>query len=186
MRYLTKQRRTLLILIAITAYILPVRAQDNLRRYIQMNLSGDYKHINYPDGTAASIGYAASIEYIDNHFLIAAGFENGIRNKSMEQYNTLLTAKTGYVFYADKFHLTPFIKAGWFMDVRKTRYSDITAGYHQFLCGAGVEGTWLATPLIWITASAQFIKTSLSGNGFTFCLGIIIPMFEFDRKNKYL
>lgn len=173
-----------IILIALSFLLLPLRAQEVPEKRIQFNVTGDYKQVHYPDGKSPSLGYSASFEYVNKHLLLGGGFDNGVRTSSMELYNTFLSAKAGYVFHTGRFHITPFIRTGWFMDVRKIEGTNRLNGYHQLLSGGGVQCTWIAFPCVWLTASAQFLSTSLAGNGYSAGFGIMIPLYDFYEKSR--
>ena len=171
-----------LFLIALFLCALPGLAQDSTDRFLQLSLSGDYKSLYYPDGRAPSLGYTASLDYVNKHFIIGTGFDNGVRNASMTQYNTYLFLKGGYVFQTGRFRFVPYLRAGWFMDVKNIGNTMDIYGYHQLLATAGVGFVYNMTDWIFLTASAESLMTSLAGNGFSLNAGIIFPLYYLPEK----
>ena len=177
--------KRILLITSLLLCTLSIAAQQRSDRFIQLSLAAEYKGIYYANGHAPSIGYTAGFDFVNGHLLTGIGFDNGVRNKSMEQYNTFLFAKAGYVFEKGKFRFVPYLRTGWFMDVRKIEGNRNLFGYHQLLASAGANAVFLMSECVFLTASAEFAMTSLYGNGFSTSLGIIFPLYYFpNNKNN--
>lgn len=175
--------KRILLIASLLICTLSVAAQQKSDRFIQLTLAGEYKGIYYANGSAPSIGYTAGFDFVNGHLLAGIGFDNGIRNASMEQYNTFLFVKAGYVFEKGRFRFVPYLRTGWFMDVRKVKGNRNLFGYHQLLASAGANMTFLMSDWVFLTGSAEFAMTSLFGNGFSTSLGVIFPLYYFPKTN---
>ena len=174
----------LAIAIALISRSLSAQLPTDVRQFVLASICAEYRVTEYPDWGAASIGFTSGMEMVLGHILAGVGFDNGIRNTTMTNFNAFLYLKGGYVFYKNNFLITPYFKAGWFADKRPSfEYGNITR-YNQILIGTGVEGVWTISEYIWITAGLQVFATDLSAKGYTTTFGMKMPLYEIPKKKR--
>lgn len=168
-------KRTIAILILVLAAT-TMTAQTPFS--VRMNLFGDYKKAIYQDTKRESTGYSASIDLVHGHFLYGAAFDNGIRNKRMSQYNLLLSARTGYVLEKGTFSLIPYVRAGWFMDMKPEDTPGKYTTLNQFLYAGGAEADIHLGRYVSLAVTGQVFRTSLNAYGFSLSGGIVLNLYQ--------